>query len=104
MGTAVPAVLNYVKYPDRFDQKFPIFSSKIMLTTINLYGNLSLSPGSRHFYWLLNHTRVWLKETEAPMQIQIPLNGLAFVIMTLASTIACTIAYVAGKQAAVRNN
>lgn len=26
-------------------------------------------------------------------------NGLAFVIMTLASTIACTIAYWAGKQA-----
>jgi hypothetical protein len=39
------------------------------------------------------------------MQIQIPLDGLAFVIMTLASTIACTIAYMAGKQAAtVRNN
>ncbi len=34
------------------------------------------------------------------MQIQIPLNGLAFVIMTLASTVACTIAYLAGKQAA----
>jgi hypothetical protein len=76
-----------------------------MLTTINLYGNLSLSPGSRHFYWLLNHTPVWLKSTEAPMQIQIPLNGLAFMIMTLASSIACAIAYMAGKQAAaVRNN
>jgi hypothetical protein len=34
------------------------------------------------------------------MQIQIPLDGLAFVIMTLASTIACAIAYFAGKQAA----
>ena len=30
--------------------------------------------------------------------IQIPLNGLALVIMTLASTVACTIAYLAGKQ------
>jgi hypothetical protein len=39
------------------------------------------------------------------MQILVPLNGLAFVIMTLASTIACAIAYTAGKQAAtVRNN
>ena len=34
------------------------------------------------------------------MQIQIPLNGLAFFIMTFASTVACTIAYFAGKQAA----
>ena len=34
------------------------------------------------------------------MQVQIPLNGLAFVIMTLASTVACGIAYLAGKQAA----
>jgi hypothetical protein len=33
------------------------------------------------------------------MQVQVPLNGLAFVIMTLASAIACAIAYVAGKQA-----
>jgi hypothetical protein len=32
------------------------------------------------------------------MQVQVPLNGLAFVIMMLASTIACTIAYFAGKQ------
>jgi hypothetical protein len=30
------------------------------------------------------------------------LNGLAFVIMTLASTVACTIAYWAGKQATHR--
>lgn len=30
------------------------------------------------------------------------LNGLAFVIMTLASTAACTIAYWAGKQASNR--
>jgi len=33
------------------------------------------------------------------MQVQVPLNGLAFVIMTFASTIACAIAYFAGKQA-----
>jgi hypothetical protein len=38
--------------------------------------------------------------TEAPMQIQIPLDGLAFAIMTLASAAACTIAYFAGKHAA----
>jgi membrane protein DedA with SNARE-associated domain len=30
------------------------------------------------------------------------INGLAFVFMTLASTVACTIAYWAGKQAADR--
>ncbi len=33
------------------------------------------------------------------MQVQVPLDGLAFVIMTLASGVACTIAYFAGKQA-----
>jgi hypothetical protein len=31
--------------------------------------------------------------------MNITINGLAFVIMTLSSTLACTIAYWAGKQA-----
>lgn len=31
--------------------------------------------------------------------MQVNLNGLAFVIMTAASTLACAIAYWAGKQA-----
>lgn len=31
--------------------------------------------------------------------MHVNLNGLAFVIMTMASTLACTIAYWAGRQA-----
>lgn len=34
--------------------------------------------------------------------MHVNLNGLAFVIMTAASTLACTIAYWAGRQAAAR--